>query len=156
VQSERNSDHVTVLVADDDTQICNLAQAILAREGYFTLIACDGQQALQASRDHPGPIHLLLSDVQMPRLSGPELCEQIKQERHEIICVLMSGNVSAASMAEEMPFIEKPFTPDTLRYKLRELLQRRGWQDSAEPPKQPAHVEQSRTSEQHERSAQYE
>jgi two-component system cell cycle sensor histidine kinase/response regulator CckA len=153
MQSERSSDHITVLVADDDTQIRNLAQAILSRDGYFTLIACDGKQALEASRDHPGPIHLLLSDVQMPRLNGPELCEQIRQERQEIICVLMSGNVSAAAMAEEMPFIEKPFTPDALRYKLRELLQRRGWQDSAEPPKRPTHVERSGTSVQHERSA---
>ena len=144
---------VTVLIADDDTQIRNLAQAILARDGYVTLIACDGQQALEASRDHPGPIHLLLSDVQMPRLNGLELCEQIRQERHEITCVLMSGNVPEASVAEEMPFIEKPFTPDALRCKLRELLQRRGRQESAEPPKRPAHVERLRTSVQHQRSA---
>ena len=154
MQSECNSDHISVLIADDDTQIRNLAQAILSRDGYFTLIACDGQQALEASRDHSGPIHLLLSDVQMPRLNGPELCEQIRQERHEIICVLMSGNVSAASKAEEISFIKKPFTPDALRCKLRELLQRRGRQDSAESPKRPTHVE-SRASEQHERSAKY-
>jgi|SRR5579872_2750741 len=131
----------TVLIADDDAQIRNLIKAILARDGYFTLIACDGQQALEASRDHPGPIHLLLSDVQMPRLSGPELCEQIRQERYETICVLMSGNVSAVSMAEETPFIKKPFTPDALRCKLRELLQRYTRQDSAEPPKRPTRVE---------------
>ena len=141
MQFEPHSDHITVLIADDDTQIRNLAQAILARDGYFTLTACDGQQALEASRDQPGSIHLLLSDVQMPRLNGPELCEQIREERHEIICVLMSGNVSAASMAEEMPFIEKPFTPDALRCKLRELLQRRARQDIMEPPKRPAHFE---------------
>src|ERR1700730_13082528 len=141
MQSDCDSDRITVLIADDDTQIRKLAQAILAPDGYFTLIACDGQQALEASRDHPGPIHLLLSDVQMPRLNGPELCEQIRHERHEIICVLMSGNVSAASMAEETPFIKKPFTSEALRCKLRELLQQRGRQDSAEPPKQPTHVE---------------
>ena len=141
MQIERDSDDITVLIADDDTQVCNFAQAVLARDGYFTMIACDGQQALEASRDHPGPIHLLLSDVQMPRLNGPELCKQIRRERHEIICVLMSGNVSAASMAGEMPFIEKPFTPNALRCKLREVLQQRGRQDGAAPPKRLTHAE---------------
>ena len=130
-----------MLIADDDTLICKLAQAILNRDGYSTLIACDGQQALEASRNHPGSIHLLLSDVQMPRLNGFELCEQIRQERQEIICVLMSGDVSAASMAEETPFIEKPFTLNALRCKLREVLQPRGQQDGAAPPKRPAHAE---------------
>jgi DNA-binding NtrC family response regulator len=77
----------------------------------------------------------------MPRLNGPELCEQIRQERHEIICVLMSGSVSAASMAGEMPFIEKPFTADSLRCKLRDVLQQRGRQDGAAPPKRPTHAE---------------
>ena len=123
MQSERDSDRITVLIADDDTQIRKLAQAILAPDGYFTLIACDGQQALEASRDHPGPIHLLLSDVKMPRLSGPELCQRIKLERPETPCLLMSGDISGMSMAEELPFISKPFTPDALRRKVRELLQ---------------------------------
>jgi DNA-binding response OmpR family regulator len=132
---------MTMLIADDDAQIRNLIKAVLARDGYSLLIACDGQQALETSRNHPGSIHLLLSDVQMPRLNGAELCEQIRQERHEIICVLMSGDVSAASMTEEVPFIEKPFTPNALRCKLRELLQQRGRQDSAEPPKRPTHAE---------------
>ena len=132
---------MTVLIADDDAQIRNLIKAVLARDGYSTLIACDGQQALEASRNHAGSICLLLSDVQMPRLNGFQLCEQIRQERREIICMLMSGNVSAASMAEEMPFIEKPFSADSLRCKLREVLQQRGRQDSAEPPKRPTHAE---------------
>jgi PAS domain S-box-containing protein len=119
---ECNSDPISVLIADDDTQICNLAQAILAREGYFTLIACDGQQALEASRNHPGLLHLLVSDVKMPRLSGPELCQRIKQERPEISCLLMSGDISGVSMEEGLPFISKPFTPDGLRLKVREVL----------------------------------
>src|ERR1700736_5231709 len=143
MQIEGQSDHITVLIADDDIQVCNFAQAVLARDGYLTMIACDGQQALEASRDHPGPIHLLLSDVQMPRLSGPELCQQIRQERHEILCMLMSGNISAASMAEEMPFIEKPFTPDALRCKLREMLRLGVRPDITEPPKRPVHAERS-------------
>jgi DNA-binding NtrC family response regulator len=129
-----------VLIADDDAGIRNLVNAILISDGYSTLIACDGRQALEASRNHPGSIHLLLSDMQMPRLNGLQLCEQIRQERHEIICVLMSGNVSGASMTEKMPFIGKPFTADSLRCKLRELLQPRGQQDGAEPPKRPTHA----------------
>ena len=119
---ECDFDHISVLIADDDTQICKLAQAILAREGCFTLIACDGQQALEASRGYPGPIHLLLSDVKMPRLGGPELCRQIKVERPETLCLLMSGDISGVPMAEALPFISKPFSPDALRSKVRELV----------------------------------
>ena len=129
MQSDNND--MTVLIADDETLICKLAQAVLARYGYSTLIACDGQQALEASRNYLGSIQLVLSGVQMPGLNGPELCEQIRQERQGIICVLMSGNVSGASMGEEMAFVEKPFTSDTLRCKVREVLQQRGHQDGA-------------------------
>lgn len=64
---------VTVLVADDDSLVCRLASRVLTDEGYLILVAGDGQQALEASRAHLGPLHLVLSDVKMPRLTGPEL-----------------------------------------------------------------------------------
>jgi len=69
---------------------------------------------------------MLLSDVQMPEMSSPELCKEIRSERPGIICVLMSGTFSAAAGGEEMEFIEKPFTPDSLRYRVL---------DSGEPQK---------------------
>ena len=116
-------DQVSVLIADDDPLVCRLAQNILAQDDYHILTACDGQQALDVAVAHPGPLHLLLSDVTMPGLSGPELCKQIKHERPDVVCVLMSGDLSGPWVDGELPFISKPFTPDVLRRKVRELLQ---------------------------------
>ena len=116
-------DQVSVLIADDDALVRRLAQTILAQDDYLILTACDGQHALEVAVAHPGPLHLLLSDVKMPGLRGPDLCEQIKRERPDIVCVLMSGDLSGPWVDGELPFISKPFTPDALRRKVRELLQ---------------------------------
>lgn len=58
----------------------------------------------------------------MPRLSGPELCQQIKLNRPGISCLLMSGNMSGIRLPEDVPFISKPFAPDFFRLKVQELL----------------------------------
>ena len=131
----QQTDQPTILIADDDPLILRLVAVALVPEGYDVITASNGRQALAASRAHPGPIQLLLSDVQMPEMSGPELCKEIRSERPEIICILMSGNVSAASVGEEMRFIEKPFTTDSLRCRTRELLQSHTWLDSGERQK---------------------
>ena len=127
-------DQVSVLTADDDPLVCRLAQNILAQDGYHILTACDGQHALDVAGAHHGPLHLLLSDVKMPRLSGPELCQQIKHARPDVVCVLMSGDFSEPWVGGKLPFISKPFKPDALRPKVRELLQRAEQQNS-EPAK---------------------
>jgi CheY-like chemotaxis protein len=77
---------LVVLVADDDPLICRIAFKVLTDEGYFVRTARDGQQALEASRAYPWPLHFVLSDVKMPRLTGPELCQDIQRERPETIC----------------------------------------------------------------------
>jgi PAS domain S-box-containing protein len=119
---ESLASEVIVLVADDDPLICRLTSRVLVDEGYLVLTAGDGQQALEASRAHSGPLHLVLSDVKMPRLTGPELCEQVQRERLETIFLLMSGNFAGVPMAGEFPFMAKPFMPAALRSKVRELL----------------------------------
>jgi PAS domain S-box-containing protein len=120
--TESVASEVKVLVADDDPLICQMTSRILTNEGYLVLTAGDGQQALEASRAHSGPLHLVLSDVKMPRLTGPELCEQVQRERPETIFLLMSGDFAGVPMVGEFPFIAKPFTPAALRLKVRELL----------------------------------
>ena len=119
---QAHSERIVALIVDDEPLVCHLAAEILRRIGCFTLLAYDGQQALEASRSHPGPIDLLLSDVKMPKLSGPELCHQVKRDRPEIFCLLMSGDISGMNIGEELPFIPKPFTPSALRLKVQELL----------------------------------
>jgi PAS domain S-box-containing protein len=119
---ESRASELTVLVADDDPLVYAMASRVLTSEGYLVLTAGDGQQALETSRAHPGPLHLVLSDVKMPRLTGPELCAQVQRERPETICLLMSGDFAGVPMAGEFPFLAKPFMPSALKLRVKELL----------------------------------
>jgi CheY-like chemotaxis protein len=76
-----NSDQTVILPADDEVLIRNVARITLQSAGYFVLAANDGEEALNISRQYPGTIHALLSDVNMPNLDGLELREQILFER---------------------------------------------------------------------------
>ena len=113
------------LVADDDHAVRGIARRILEREGCRVLEAADGEAALRLAREHPGPIHLLLTDVVMPGLTGPELAERLVSIRPRIKVVYMSGSlVLEAAQAEFLKpgedFIQKPFSPDDLVRKARE------------------------------------
>lgn len=122
MEPENHSDHPWVLIVDDEPSVCHLADRILRKLGCFTLIAYDGQEALEALRSHFGTIHLLVSDVNMPGLNGPELCRQIKQDSPKTACLLMSGDISGVRMAKGVHFLSKPFTADALLSKVQELL----------------------------------
>src|SRR5579871_378028 len=80
-----------VLVADDEVIVRNYARRVLEAEGYFTLTADNGEEALLISIQYPGPIHLLLSDVRMPVVNGLELTQKIVRHRPQIKIILMSG-----------------------------------------------------------------
>ena len=104
-----------VLIADDDPIARNLARLILESEGYFVLAANDGLEAIVISRKCCAPIHVLLSDVQMPYMNGIELRTLMLIERPRTRVVLMSANDSPIP---NVPFIRKPFE----RANLVELL----------------------------------
>jgi CheY-like chemotaxis protein len=93
----------------------------LEAEGYFILTAHDGEEALHISREFPGTIHGVLSDVRMPKMDGMEFRERILVERPGIPILLMSGYVDAVLPAD-VPFLTKPFDPAALRDRVRELL----------------------------------
>jgi CheY-like chemotaxis protein len=113
-----------VLVADDDVLVRNLINAILTRSGYSVLVAADGEEALELSRRYTGEIHLLLSDVIMPRMNGFKLAERIREERPSTRALLISGNTSAELQTCNAPFdfLHKPFVPEQLKAKLRQML----------------------------------
>ncbi|HMH75900.1 MAG TPA: response regulator, partial [Candidatus Udaeobacter sp.] len=81
----------TILVVDDDPWVRVLARDVLAGEGYRVLEASDGQDAIRVAAEHPGPIHLLLTDVVMPQMSGPELAKRLVRSRPETKILCMSG-----------------------------------------------------------------
>jgi PAS domain S-box-containing protein len=117
----------TVLLAEDDEAIRRLARRVLQEKGYTVLEASNGHDALAQSRQHPGPIHLLLTDVAMPEMGGPELARLVAQERPATRVLYMSGySSSAADVLEraenEGRLLRKPFLPTTLCEQVRAAL----------------------------------
>ncbi len=118
-----------VLIAEDEATLRRAAMRALQRNGYTVLAAADAAEALALTDLHDGPIHLLISDVVMPGLSGPQLYEQLRQARPALRVLYASGylpdHVSRQnSMALEGRFLAKPFTMAALARKVREVLDR--------------------------------
>jgi NO-binding membrane sensor protein with MHYT domain/nitrogen-specific signal transduction histidine kinase/CheY-like chemotaxis protein len=120
----------TVLVVEDETAVRQLAVRTLKRRGYLTLVAKDGEEALRASEQHRGPIHLLLTDVVLPRTSGPRLAAILLAARPELRVLFMSGFTEDAIVNHGMldpdtEFMQKPFSPPALALRVQEVLGRR-------------------------------
>jgi CheY-like chemotaxis protein len=113
------ANQTVILLVEDETLIRNVVRIVLEREGYFILTAADGEEALSLSRTFPGKIHLLLSDVKMPRMDGVQLREKLLEERPATKAILMSARVK---MPLKQGFLRKPFTLDVLRKRVREML----------------------------------
>jgi len=119
----------TVLVVEDDETVRELVQRILLDYGYVILEARCGEEALSISGQHPGPIHLLLTDVVMPGMNGRELAEQLTALRPEMKVMYMSGYADHAISRHglvdtEVSFLQKPFSPEDLGREVRETLDR--------------------------------
>jgi len=120
----------TILVAEDEAALRQVANRILSTAGYTVLTAANGEEALVASANHKGRIHLLLTDVVMPKMGGRELAERLATSRPDMIAVFMSGyagNVlhSQGGIDEGTHFISKPFTASELTKRVRDILDQR-------------------------------
>ena len=113
-----------ILVADDDQQIRKLVGVLLQEEVHHVLSAGDGLEALEISRKFPGPIDLVITDVQMPGLNGIDLCAHLLEERPGIKLLVMSGADASrdAAQSAELPFLPKPFDIKTLLERVRAVL----------------------------------
>ncbi|HTA21318.1 MAG TPA: response regulator, partial [Polyangia bacterium] len=117
----------TILLVEDDDQVRVVARSVLARSGYHVIEARNAGEALLHSERHPGTIHLLLSDVVMPQMSGPELARRLASARPDMKVLCMSGYtddsiVRHGVLESHLAFLQKPITPDTLTTKVREVL----------------------------------
>jgi PAS domain S-box-containing protein len=117
----------TILVVEDEEGVRSLVRVALASGGYHVLEAKDAETAMALCADHSGPIHLLLTDVVMPQMSGPALAKRLIAIRHDIKVLYMSGYTDDAVvhhgvLSHDTPFIQKPFSPVALRKKVHEVL----------------------------------
>ena len=116
----------TILLVEDEQPIRELVRKVLVRYGYDVLEASDVTNALEIAERHPAPIHLLLSDIVMPLLSGPDLAQLIVQQRQDTRVLYMSGfsnRVVVDAQGAPVGVIEKPFTPEGLATRVREALE---------------------------------
>jgi len=111
----------TILVADDEAGIRTLAGEVLRSHGYNVLQAADGVEALELAAQHPGPIHLLLTDLSMPRLDGRELHRRLKNVRPGTATLFMSGDLDTG-LHPDAAFLPKPFATSVLVRKVNEAL----------------------------------
>jgi PAS domain S-box-containing protein len=120
----------TILLAEDEADVRDLTAHTLRTQGYQVLTAVDGLHALQVSREHDGPIHLLLSDVVMPHIGGSELAKRLKLQRPEMRVLYMSGYVDKPLVRQftsnsTIAFLAKPFSEEELVQKVQSALQDR-------------------------------
>ena len=127
----------TVLLVEDAQRVRAVVREILEMHGYGVIEARDGAEALALEQEHEGPIHLLLTDVVMPEMSGRELAQRLVPLRPEMSVLYISGYTDDAivrhgALGADAAFLSKPFTPDALAAKVREVL------DGPKPARVPA------------------
>jgi CheY-like chemotaxis protein len=116
----------TVLLVEDEDAVRALAREVLRRHGYIVLEARHGVDALRVAERHTDDIHLMVTDVVMPHMSGRDLAERLSTTRPTMKVLFMSGYTDHAVMHRDLTpgsaFIQKPFTPEALARKVRTVL----------------------------------
>ena len=120
----------TILLVEDEPAVRDLAQRILRRKGYRVVAATNGREALDLVERHEGPIDLLVTDLVMPQMDGRELAQRLAALRPGLRVLFMSGYTGdtiaqRGVLDPDVAFIEKPFSPDGLARKVREILDSR-------------------------------
>jgi len=120
----------TILLVEDQAAIRILLEDVLSEAGHRVLAAANGRAALQLSEEHAGDVDLLVTDVVMPEMSGPDLASRITPARPSVIVLYMSGYTDHAMLQRgaALPgtaLLQKPFLPESLLAKIDELLSSR-------------------------------
>ncbi len=129
----------TILLVEDEEQVRAVARSILRRQGYHVIEAQNAGEALLLCEKHSGTIDILVSDVVMPQMSGPELARRLAAVRPTMKVLCMSGYTADAVVRHGVleggiAFLQKPFTPETLTAKVRQVLDAAA-PSAAQPPR---------------------
>jgi two-component system cell cycle sensor histidine kinase/response regulator CckA len=120
----------TILLVEDEDTVRALAGEVLRRLGYVVLAAGHGEEALRVAAQHPDDIHLMVTDVVMPRMSGRDLADRLGIVRPAMKMLFMSGYTDHVVMQQDLApgvaFLQKPFTPDVFARKVRSVLDATG------------------------------
>jgi CheY-like chemotaxis protein len=119
--------HETILLVEDESVVLDLAKAILESLGYAVITATTPGEAIRIAGEDPSRIHLLLTDMIMPEMQGPELVKRLRPICPELKCLYMSGYAGSEfadhiALVESGHFIQKPFTSLDLAVKVRKVL----------------------------------
>jgi len=117
----------TILVAEDHEGLREIAREALATQGYQVVLACDGEQAVRAFASQPGRIDLVLLDVVLPKMNGPEAYARISNIRPDVPLIFATGysadiDLLRKARLEGLPVLQKPYSPRDLARKVREAL----------------------------------
>jgi CheY-like chemotaxis protein len=128
VESLRGAE--TILLVEDQEAVRKLVRKILETRGYNVLEAADGEDALLLFGQYEGTIELIITDVVMPGMSGRDLARRLEELGNDLRVLYMSGYtddtiVRHGMLDPSIPFLHKPFTPDALSRKVREVLDAR-------------------------------
>jgi two-component system cell cycle sensor histidine kinase/response regulator CckA len=120
----------TILLVEDEAQVRTVASRILRTYGYQVIEASTASEAVLVCNSHPTAIDLLVTDVVMPKISGPELALQLSRIRPEMLVLYMSGYTDHTALQhgllrEDVAYLQKPITPTSLATKVRDVFERR-------------------------------
>jgi two-component system, cell cycle sensor histidine kinase and response regulator CckA len=119
----------TILLVDDEEALRIAARRMLQRAGFTVIQASDGADALRVLAEHTGPVHALVTDVVMPGVGGPELVRRLREVRPDLPTLFISGYSeegvrTQGALHPDAAFLEKPFSPEDLIRKVREVMAR--------------------------------
>ena len=118
---------ITVLIADDEPLVLSVLRGVLESRGYRVLGALSAEQALSLYQRHAAPVQLLLADVVMPGMSGPELAERLLEQQPDLRVLFIAGMPDSEQIRDHIlrrgfDLLPKPFLPSELLRKIDEVL----------------------------------
>jgi two-component system, cell cycle sensor histidine kinase and response regulator CckA len=119
-----SQDKITVLFAEDEEGLRKLFETVFKNNGFQVMTAVNGKQALQLAKGYEGKIDLLVSNIYMPEMTGPDLARELRKSRPDIKIMLMSGNPNGLLLLDSgWVFLSKPVLPSEIIKKIENVME---------------------------------